>query len=45
MSRFWAIFKKEFRQIRRDPLSLGLLIFTVREPRRVTTLFNPDAGI
>ena len=27
MSRFWAIFKKEFRQIRRDPLSLGLLIF------------------
>lgn len=27
MQRFWAIFKKEFRQIRRDPLSLGLLIF------------------
>ena len=27
MNRFWAIFKKEFRQIRRDPLSLGLLIF------------------
>ena len=27
MKRFWAIFKKEFRQIRRDPLSLGLLIF------------------
>jgi len=27
MRRFWAIFKKEFRQIRRDPLSLGLLIF------------------
>lgn len=26
MKRFWAIFKKEFRQIRRDPLSLGLLI-------------------
>jgi len=27
MKRFWAIFKKEFRQIRRDRLSLGLLIF------------------
>ncbi|HOW96744.1 MAG TPA: ABC transporter permease [Kiritimatiellia bacterium] len=27
MKRFWAIFKKEFRQIGRDPLSLGLLIF------------------
>jgi len=27
MRRFRAIFKKEFRQIRRDPLSLGLLIF------------------
>lgn len=27
MRRFWAIFKKEFRQVRRDPLSLGLLIF------------------
>lgn len=27
MKRFLAIFKKEFRQIRRDPLSLGLLIF------------------
>jgi ABC-2 type transport system permease protein len=27
MKRFWAIFKKEFRQIRRDPLSLGMLIF------------------
>ena len=27
MRRFWAIFKKEFRQIQRDPLSLGLLIF------------------
>ena len=27
MRRFWAILKKEFRQIRRDPLSLGLLIF------------------
>jgi ABC-2 type transport system permease protein len=27
MRRFLAIFKKEFRQIRRDPLSLGLLIF------------------
>lgn len=27
MNRFRAIFKKEFRQIRRDPLSLGLLIF------------------
>jgi ABC-2 type transport system permease protein len=27
MKRFWAIFIKEFRQIRRDPLSLGLLIF------------------
>lgn len=27
MKRFMAIFKKEFRQIRRDPLSLGLLIF------------------
>lgn len=27
MNRFLAIFKKEFRQIRRDPLSLGLLIF------------------
>lgn len=27
MRRFWAIFKKEFRQVRRDPLSLGLLVF------------------
>ena len=27
MKRFWAIFKKELRQIARDPLSLGLLIF------------------
>ncbi len=27
MKRFWAIFKKEFRQIRRDPLSLAMLIF------------------
>lgn len=27
MKRFLAIFKKEFRQIRRDPLSLGLLVF------------------
>ncbi|HBA83372.1 MAG TPA: ABC transporter permease [Verrucomicrobia bacterium] len=27
MKRFWAIFKKEFRQILRDPLSLGMLIF------------------
>jgi len=27
MKRFFAIFKKEFRQIRRDPLSLGVLIF------------------
>lgn len=27
MKRFAAIFKKEFRQIRRDPLSLGLLLF------------------
>ena len=27
MRRFFAIFKKEFRQIRRDPLSLGVLIF------------------
>lgn len=27
MTRFLAILKKEFRQIRRDPLSLGLLIF------------------
>ena len=27
MRRFWAILKKEFRQIRRDPLSLGLLVF------------------
>ena len=27
MKRFLAIFKKEFRQIRRDPLSLTLLIF------------------
>jgi len=27
MRRFLAILKKEFRQIRRDPLSLGLLIF------------------
>ena len=27
MRRFLAIGKKEFRQIRRDPLSLGLLIF------------------
>jgi ABC-2 type transport system permease protein len=27
MKRFWAIFEKEFRQIARDPLSLGLLIF------------------
>ena len=26
MRRFMAILKKEFRQIRRDPLSLGLLI-------------------
>jgi len=26
-------------------LALGLLMFTVREPRRVTTLFNPDASI
>jgi ABC-2 type transport system permease protein len=27
MKRFWAIFKKELRQIGRDPLSLGVLIF------------------
>lgn len=27
MQRFYAIFKKELRQIRRDPLSLGVLIF------------------
>ena len=27
MKRFWAIFKKELRQIKRDPLSLGVLIF------------------
>jgi ABC-2 type transport system permease protein len=27
MRRFLAIFRKEFRQIRRDPLSLGLLVF------------------
>jgi ABC-2 type transport system permease protein len=27
MRRFWAVFKKEFRQIARDRLSLGLLIF------------------
>lgn len=27
MKRFFAILKKEFRQIRRDPLSLGLLVF------------------
>jgi ABC-2 type transport system permease protein len=27
LRRFWAILKKEFRQIRRDPLSLGLLVF------------------
>jgi ABC-2 type transport system permease protein len=27
MKRFWAIFKKELRQIARDPLSLGVLIF------------------
>ncbi len=27
MNRFWAIFKKEFRQVGRDRLSLGLLIF------------------
>lgn len=27
MRRFFAILKKEFRQIRRDPLSLGMLIF------------------
>jgi ABC-2 type transport system permease protein len=27
MKRFWAIFKKEFRQILRDPLSLAMLIF------------------
>ena len=26
MKRFWAIFTKEFRQIRRDPLSLGMLV-------------------
>ncbi|MFH0953074.1 MAG: ABC transporter permease [Verrucomicrobiota bacterium] len=26
MRRFWAVFKKEFRQIGRDPLSLGVLI-------------------
>ena len=25
-------------------LALGLLMFTVREPRRITTLFNPDAA-
>lgn len=27
MRRFLAIFKKEFRQIRRDPLTLGMLVF------------------
>ena len=26
MKRFWAIFKKELRQIKRDPLSLGVLV-------------------
>jgi len=26
MRRFWAVFKKEFRQVRRDPLSLGMLV-------------------
>jgi len=37
MRRFWAILKKEFRQIRRDPLSLGLLIFV---PAMLLTLYG-----
>lgn len=37
MRRFRAIFKKEFRQIRRDPLSLGLLIFV---PVMLLTLYG-----
>lgn len=37
MRHFWAIFKKEFRQIRRDRLSLGLLIFV---PVMLLTLYG-----
>jgi len=37
VKRFWAIFKKEFRQIRRDPLSLGMLIFV---PALLLTLYG-----
>ncbi len=37
MRRFLAIFKKEFRQIRRDPLSLGILIFV---PVGLLTLYG-----
>jgi len=37
MRRFYAILKKEFRQIRRDPLSLGLLIFV---PAMLLTLYG-----
>ena len=37
MRRFLAILRKEFRQIRRDPLSLGLLIFV---PAMLLTLYG-----
>lgn len=37
MRRFLAILKKEFRQIRRDPLSLGLLVFV---PAMLLTLYG-----
>ncbi len=37
MKRFFAILKKEFRQIRRDPLSLGLLVFV---PAMLLTLYG-----
>lgn len=37
MKRFWAIYKKEFRQISRDPLSLGLLIFV---PALLLTMYG-----
>ena len=37
MRRFYALFKKEFRQIRRDPLSLGLLVFV---PAMLLTLYG-----